>query len=62
MLFKIQLNNNSNNVYIAETYKQFMAHNCITYQVSVPNDTTDRKIARIIENNAAGNRKKINTG
>lgn len=38
-----------------------MAHNCITYQVSVPNDTTDRKIARIIENNAAGNRKKINT-
>ena len=60
MLFNIlSIFINSNNVYIAETYKQIM-HNCINHGIAVPNDTADRRIARTIENVAAGDLNKMN--
>ena len=60
MLFNILLIINSNNVYIAETYKQNMQNNCINFGITIPNDSSDRRIGRTIENVAAGDRNKIN--
>ena len=60
MLFNILLINNSNNVYIAETYKLIMQQNCINFSIKINKDTEDRRIARTIENVALGNRDKIN--
>ena len=50
MLFNILLIINSNNVYIAETYKQNMDKNCINYGIEIANDSSDKRIANSIEN------------
>lgn len=50
MLFKILLIINSNNVYIAKTYKQNMDKNCINYGIEIANDSSDKRIANSIEN------------
>ena len=49
MLYCIFIINHSNNVYIAETYKQIMRENCSIYNISIENDSKDRRIARTIQ-------------
>ena len=52
MLFNILLINHSNNVYIAETYKQIMQKDCVNLGISINNDRIERAIENVTNKSA----------